>query len=66
MSERIISAYVLMALDKHTLILYPISDGLKRAHIIRGWLTVLVTDAMIQKSPRQTNCIPYYIKQVQL
>ena len=39
---------------------------LKRAHITRGWLTVFVTDAMIQKTPRQTNCIPYYIKQVQL
>ena len=39
---------------------------LKRAHITRGWLTVFMTDAMIQKRPRQTNCIPYYIKQVQL
>jgi hypothetical protein len=25
-----------------------------------------VTDATIQKTGRQTNCIPYYIKQVQL
>ena len=43
-----------------------IPNLLKRAHIIRGWLTVFITDATIQKKPRQTNCIPYYIKQVQL
>ena len=42
-----------------------IPNLLKRAHITRGWLTVYFTDAMTQKRPRQTNCIPYYIKQVQ-